>query len=209
MERAVAEAVLAGEMAAVLARWLRQDSGTRSSADAFAVCASGLRSAQWLWLEDDDRGMGCLRTVIEQVARARTWRLRPDRARKIEANPNSMPRDWVEGAGWRRLNLLNRALGEFAHGSTKTSWNAARNALVTIQHAEALKEAHAQYTGRTHALNAMIFILAVECAAWADTFSSHLGDAYRRVVRVDDSRADKAIEALLNRAWEKRQTPLR
>lgn len=115
----------------------------------------------------------------------------------------------VEGAGWRRLNLLNRALGEFAHGSTKTSWNAARNALVTIQHAEALKEAHAQYTGRTHALNAMIFILAVECAAWADTFSSHLGDAYRRVVRVDDSRADKAIEALLNRAWEKRQTPLR
>ena len=55
----------------------------------------------------------------------------------------------------------------------------------------------------------MIFILGVECAAWADTFGNHLGDAYRSVVRVDEARADQAIEALLNRAWEKRQTPLR
>ncbi len=201
------EAVLAGEMAAVLARWLRQDPEKRSPADAFAVCASGLRSAQWLWLEDDDRAMGCLRSVIEQVACARTWRLRPERALKIEANPSSTPRDWIEGAGWRRLNLLNRALGEFAHGSTKTNWSAARDALVAIQDTEDVEEA--QYTGRTHALTAMIFILSVECAAWADTFGSHLGDAYRRVIRVDDARADQAIEALLNRAWEKRHTPLR
>jgi hypothetical protein len=209
VESAATEAVLAGEMAAVLARWLRQDPGTRLPADAFAVCASGLRSAQWLWLEDDDRAMGCLRTVIEQIARARTWRLRPDRARKIEVNPNSTPRDWIEGAGWKRLNLLNRALGEFAHGSAKVNWTMARNALVEIQDAETLDEEYAQYTGRTHALSAMIFLLAVECAAWTDTFGNHLGDAYRRVIRVDDARADQAIEALLNRAWEKRQTPLR
>jgi hypothetical protein len=207
VENAVAEAVLAGEMAAVLAGWLRQDPEKRSPADAFAICASGLRSAQWLWLEDDNRGMGCLRSVIEQVARARTWRLRPDRARKIEAGPGSTPRDWMEGAGWRRLNLLNRALGEFAHGSTKTNWNVAREALVAIQ--DAKDDQEAQYTGRTHALNAMVFILSVECAAWADTFGSHLGDAYRRVIRVDDAQADQAIEALLNRAWEKRKTPLR
>jgi hypothetical protein len=207
VERSVTEAVLAGEMAAVLAAWLRQDSETRSPADAFATCASGLRSAQWLWLEDDDRGMGCLRSVVEQVARARTWRLRPDRARKIEANPNSTPRDWIEGAGWRRLNLLSRALGEFAHGSTKVNWSAARNALVAIQHTDDTPEA--KYTGRTHALTAMIFILAVECAAWTDRFGNHLGDAYRQVVRVDNARADRAIEALLDKAWEKRQTPVR
>ncbi|MTK03161.1 hypothetical protein FF096_14150 [Micromonospora sp. CP22] len=207
VENAFTRAVLAGEMAAVVARWLRQDPDKRSPADALAVCASGLRSAQWLWLEDDNRGMGCLRSVIEQVARARTWRLRPERARKTEANPNCTPRDWIEGAGWRRLNLLNRALGEFAHGSTKTNWNVARNALVAIQNTEDVEQA--QYTGRTHALTAMIFILSVECAAWADTFGSHLGDAYRRVVRIDDAQADQAIEALLNRAWEKRQTPLR
>jgi hypothetical protein len=208
-DRAVAEAVLAGEMAAVLARWLRQDPERQSPANALAVCASGLRSAQWLWLEDDERSMGCLRTVIEQVARARTWRLRPNRALKIETNPNSTPRDWIEGAGWKRLTLLNRALGEFAHGSTKADWNDARNALVAIQHADDLKEAHAQYTGRTHALNAMILILTIECAAWADTFGSHLGEAYRRIIRVDDVRADQLIEALLNRVWDKRHTPLR
>ncbi|MET8312017.1 hypothetical protein [Micromonospora sp. NPDC005173] len=202
------EAVLAGEMAAVLAVWLRQDPAKRSAADAFAVCASGLRSAQWLWLEDDDRGMGCLRCVIEQVARARTWRVRPDRAARIEANPKSTPRDWVEGAGWKRLNLLNRALGEFAHGSTRTNWNAARGALVALQ-ANAEADEEAQYTGRTHALAAMIFIVSVECAAWVDSFSSQLGEAYRKVIRVDDAGADRAIDALMNRAWEKRGTPLR
>lgn len=63
--------------------------------------------------------------------------------------------------------------------------------------------------GRTHALTAMIFILSVECAAWADTFGSHLGDAYRPVIRVDEAHADKAIEAFMNRAWEKRQTSVR
>lgn len=207
LEEAQAEAVLAGEMAAVLARWLREDPDMCSPANALAVCASGLCSAQWLWLEDDDRAMGCLRCVVEQVARARTWRLRPDRARKIEANPNSTPRDWIEGAGWRRLNLLNRALGEFAHGSTQTNWNIARDALVAIQ--DAADDEEAQYTGRTHAINAMIFILSAECAAWADTFGNHLGDAYRRVIRIDEAHADKAIEELMNRAWEKRRTPVR
>ncbi|MEJ3741749.1 hypothetical protein WEI85_00405 [Actinomycetes bacterium KLBMP 9797] len=201
------EAVLAGEMAAMLALWLRQDPVKRSAADAFAVCASGLRSAQWLWLEDDSRGMGCLRCVIEQVARARTWRLRPERAAKIEGSPKSTPRDWMEGAGWRRLNLLNRALGEFAHGSTRTNWNLAREALVELQDHAGSDEA--KYTGRTHALAAMIFIVSVECAAWVDSLSKKLGEAYRRVIRVDDARADRAIEALMNRAWEKRGTPLR
>ncbi|MDQ7808264.1 hypothetical protein Q5425_31410 [Amycolatopsis sp. A133] len=102
------EAVLAGEMAAMLAQWIRGNSAHHLAADAFAVCASALRSAEWLWLEDDDRAMGCLRCVIEQAARARTWRVKPDRAAKIEANPKAKPRDWIEGAGWRRLNLLNR-----------------------------------------------------------------------------------------------------
>jgi hypothetical protein len=91
IESLATEAVLAGEMAAVLAQWLRQEPGKRSAADAFAACASALRSAQWLWLEDDDRGMGCLRCVIEQVARARTWRVKPDRAAKVEASSKSTP----------------------------------------------------------------------------------------------------------------------
>ncbi|MFI2666765.1 hypothetical protein [Micromonospora carbonacea] len=207
VQKLATEAVLAGEMAAMLALWLRQKSGAHPAADAFAVTASGLRSAQWLWLEDDDRAMGCLRCVIEQVARARTWRTRPDRAARIEASSKSSPRDWIEGAGWKRLNLLNRALGEFAHGSTRSNWNVARDALVALQ--SNAEEDTARHTGRTHALTAMIFILSVECAAWVDSFSSELGEAYRSVIRVDDAQADEAIEALMNRAWEKRGTPLR
>jgi hypothetical protein len=201
------EAVLAGEMAAMLAVWLRHDSNRRSTADAFAVCASGLRSAQWLWLEDDDRAMGCLRCVIEQLARARTWRLKPDRAARIEAEPKSTPRDWMEGAGWRRLNLLNRALGEFVHGSTRMDWNVARDALVALQ--DDAESEQARHTGRTHALTALIFMVSVECAAWVDRFGGDLGEAYRNVIRVDDVQADRAVEALMNRAWEKRGTPLR
>jgi hypothetical protein len=207
VEKLVTEAVLAGEMAAMLAIWLRPDSHRACAADALAVCASGLRSSQWLWLEDDDRAMGCLRCVIEQLARARTWRTRPDRAAKIEANTKSTPRDWVEAAGWRRLSLLHRALSEFAHGSTRANWRVARDALVALQ-TDADTEA-AKYSGRTHALTASIFMLSAECAAWVDSFGSHLGDAYRKVIRVDAAQADRAVEAFMARAWEKRATPVR
>jgi hypothetical protein len=101
-----------------------------------------------------------------------------------------LPRDWIEGAGWRRLNLLNRAFGESAHGSTQANRNIARDAPVAIQDAD---DQAAQYMGRTHTLTAMIFILSVGCAARVDTFGSHLGDAYHRVIRIDEAHADKAI----------------
>jgi hypothetical protein len=104
---------------------------------------------------------------------------------------------------WSRASMAARS----GLSKSTTNWNIARNALVAIQDAEDVEEA--QYAGRTHALTAMIFMLSQECAAWADTFGSHLGDAYRRITRVDDARADLAIEALMNRAWEKRQMPLR
>jgi hypothetical protein len=201
------EAVLAGEMAAMLAIWLRTDPHRACVADALAVCASGLRSSQWLWLEDDDRAMGCLRCVIEQLARARTWRTKPDRAAKIEGNTKSTPRDWVQAAGWRRLSLLHRALSEFAHGSTRANWSVARDALVALQ--TDADTAAAKYTGRTHALTASIFMLSAECAAWVDSFGSLPGDAYRKVIRVDAAQADRAVEALMARAWEKRATPVR
>lgn len=200
------DAILAGEMAAMLAVWLRYDAANQAPAAAFAVCASGLRSAQWLWLEDDDRAMGCLRCVIEQLARARTWRTKPDRAAKIETSPRSTPRDWLEAAGWRRLTLLNRALGEFVHGSTKTDWKLARAALVALQHDDSEL---ANHTGRTHALTVLIRLVSVECAAWVDAYGDALGEAYRSVVRIDRLRADAAAEALMNRAWELRNTPLR
>lgn len=201
------EAVLSGEMAAMLAVWLRESNTEPLAADAFAVCASALRSAHWLWLEDDDRAMGCLRCVIEQLARARTWRMKPERAARIESSLNATPRDWIEASGWRRLGLMNRALGEFAHGSTSADWSLARNALVALQSDP--QDELAQFTGRSHALSALIFMVSVECAAWVDQFSTELGGAYRNVIRINGDQANRAIEALMNRAWNARATPLR
>ncbi|WP_433754659.1 hypothetical protein [Nocardia sp. CA-135398] len=199
---------LAGEMAAMLASWLRNDPGRKPVADALAVCSSALRSAVWLWLEDDSRAMGCLRVVVEQIARTRAWRVKPNRAAKIETSQNSTPRDWIEAAGWRRLNLFNRALGEFAHGATTADWALARDALVILQHNADTNE-HANFTGRSHAIRASIFIVSRECAAWADSFGSPLGKAYRKVIDMDDNQADAVIEGLMNRAWERRGTSLR
>lgn len=207
IEELTTEAVLSGEMAAMLAVWLRDSGTTPQAADAFAVCASALRSATWLWLEDDDRAMGCLRCVIEQLARARAWRVKPERAAKIEANPNATPRDWIEVSGWRRLGLMNRALGEFAHGSTNVDPSRARDALVALQANP--EDELARFTGRTHALSVLIHMVSVECASWVDQFDAELGAAYRKVIRIKDEQAARAIEALMNRAWNARATPLR
>src|SRR5665647_3936431 len=107
-------------------------SRSRSSA-AMLVIGSGIRSTQWLWLEDDDRAMAVLRCVLEQVARSRTWRLKPEKARLLEERSETTPRDWLENAGWRRLSPLNRALGEFAHVRPSRRWNAARALLASLQ----------------------------------------------------------------------------
>lgn len=202
IEQLMAESILSGEMAAMLAVWLRQRNTSLLAADAFVTCASALRSAIWLWLEDDERAMGCLRCVLEQLARTRTWRLKPERAAKIEAKQNATPRDWIEASGWRRLGLLNRALGEFAHGSTPADWSRAREALVAL-HPDPEDEL-AKVSARTQALTAVIFMVSVECTAWTDKFSPDLGKAYRGVIRINDDQAKQAVEELLNRAWEAR-----
>jgi len=207
IENLATEAVLAGEMAAMLATWLRADIESRYPAAAFATCASALRSAHWLWMEDDDRAMGCLRCVIEQLARARAWRLKPERALKLEQSAATTPRDWLERSGWRRMGIMSRALGEFAHGSTSTNPNLARNALVELQ--DNTDRSESKFTGRTHAITVLTFMVSIECAAWVKDFDVELGEAYRNVIRINEQRADAATEALMNRAWARRNIPLR
>ncbi len=104
------EAVLAGELAAVASRWLLDTLRPTQAADALVVAASALRLATWLWLEDDDRAMACLRVVVEQIARSRVWRAKPTRAAALEAKARTTPRDRLETAGWRRLSLLKQAI---------------------------------------------------------------------------------------------------
>lgn len=197
------ESVLACEMTGLLASWLSAEPGLSFAADALALCASALRSAVWLWLEDDDRAMGCLRPVVEQLARARTWRIKPEAATRIEANARSTPRDWIERAGWKRLNLLNRALGEFVHGSTRANTSGAWEALVALQDSTSPT---ARFTGRTHAVTAMIHFVQVEAAKWLEHFDDEVASGYWRVVRLNEERASRAIELLANRAWSMRDT---
>ena len=207
IERTFSESVLACEMAGVLGLWLRSDPTSVSAANALAACASALRSAVWLWLEDDERGMGCLRAAVEQLARAHAWRTKPATAEKIETSQKTTPRDWMEAASWKRLTSLSRALGEFVHNSAHTNPPAARAALVALQPDPDADRA--RHTGRTHALLVLIHFVQTESAHWTEQLEPELGDAYWKVVRSNADQADQAMESLLQRAWTIRHQPVR
>jgi hypothetical protein len=125
--------VLIAEIAALCSRW---STHLPDLAAAAAVVSSSLRSAYWLWLEDDDRAMAALRCTLEQTARIRAWRAKPAKATALEANPATTPRDWLEAASWRRLGALNRALSEFAHAHPGSRWDGARDLLTALQKAQ-------------------------------------------------------------------------
>ncbi|MBC3842050.1 hypothetical protein GXW82_23275 [Streptacidiphilus sp. 4-A2] len=110
--------VMAAEMAEMVAIWL----GQTPQGDAAALCSSALRSAHWLWLEDDDRAMSLLRVVLEQCARLRTWSSKPEKAEKLEASISTTPKDWLNAAGLRRLQSLNKALGSLLTSMLKSAW---------------------------------------------------------------------------------------
>lgn len=119
---------LVSESLGLLGEWL----SAGPAADAAISASAAIRSSAWLWLEDDDRSMAVQRTVLEQLARVRTWRRRPDRAARLESL-TTPPSRWLEAAGWKRLGPLNVALGEFAHLTKRSNWDGARELLVSLQ----------------------------------------------------------------------------
>jgi hypothetical protein len=112
------------QAARLAARW-----GSARDADAMRMAAAALDSAWTLWLEDTNQAMACVRAVLEHTAAARCWRLRPDSAQQL-ADRQAPPSRWIERAGWKRLSVLNQALGEFAHLAVRTEWGQARNTLL-------------------------------------------------------------------------------
>lgn len=193
--------VFAGEMASVLALWLNEG-GQHEASVAFAVCSSALRSSVWLWLEDDDRAMGCLRVLIEQIARARTWRIKPDAAVKLEARTETTPRDWIEKCGWRRLGVLLKSLGEFAHGADPNHWWAARDVLVALN--PNADRSIAQMSGRTSCLADTIAMLDGECAAWLENIDADLAAAFWEITGLSRDTFDAEMESTMQRAWLQR-----
>lgn len=201
------EAVLAGELAAMVSRWIADEGLPAPASDALAVAATALRSSTWLWLEDDDRAMGCLRVVIEQIARARVWRIKPARAVAMESNAQTTPRDWLEAAGWRRLSILNRALGSFAHFDRRTDPAAARSVLVELQSDPT--SATAPYTGRTSTLTHVIVLLAAEAVRWVEQVDEELAEACWAVLRMSDTDVTRGMEPYFERAWRLRGMAVR
>lgn len=200
------EAIFAVEMAALLARWLC-DRGDTSAPTSFALCSSALRSATWLWLEDDERSMGCLRALIEHIARLRTLRTKPSAAAKLDARPETTPRDWIEACGWRRLGILLRALGEYAHGAEPAHWDGAAGALVALNRNP--DRTLAEQTGRTNALIDLIAMLDGECAAWLGLVDAAVAAAFWQIIRLTPDQVERGIEARLQHAWLNRAHVIR
>lgn len=195
------QALLAAEMSAVLALWLRERSQFEPAL-ALASCSTALRSAVWLWLEDDDRAMGCLRVLIEQMARARAWRVKPAAAAKLEARGETTPRDWIERCGWRRLGVLLRALGEFAHGANPSHWETARDVLVALNPNP--DREIAQHSGRTNCVASLVVMLSAECEYWLADFDSVLAQAFWDVTGRNREELHAETETTMLRSWEHR-----
>ena len=187
-----------GEAAFLAARWV-----SGNEADALRTAAAALHSAWWLWLEDTDDAMTCVRGVLEQTCRARAHRVKPARAARIEdMGAAASTARWLETAGRKRLAVLGRALGEFAHISFRARWSGARGALAALQADDIPRP---DSTARRHALEVSASLLAHEVAARFDTACPAVGTAFRaRVTLLGADEHERQIEELLQRSLEQR-----
>jgi hypothetical protein len=198
--------VFASEIAGLLARW----TDNHKVADAASVAASTLRSAYWLWLEDDDRAMAMLRVVLEQAARIRTWRLKPEKASLLEEGLDATPRDWLEESGLRRLSALNRALGEISHFRSTSDWVGARNLIIDLQPDETRGE-WAQFTGRGAALDRVALLLFKESLEYVGLLSTTIRTTLIQMLDWFDAAspaAERRFDRYMQHAWSRRKVPI-
>ncbi|MGW5515346.1 hypothetical protein [Nocardia africana] len=199
---------LVTEFAAMCARW---SSGNAELRSACAMVSTSLRTAFWLWLEDDDRAMACLRCTLEQIARVKVWHTKREKAERLEANPATTPRDWIDKAGWNRLSALNRAFGEFAHAHTNPRWDGARSLLVELQIDPDSETA--SRTGRRAALELVATLVARTCTDLVeDQYSSTIGSTARRLfaehMGMEMAPGDRSLDTILNHISQYRRHPL-
>lgn len=198
--------VIVAEVAALLSRWAHARPTLAASA---ALVSSTLRSALWLWLEDDDRAMATLRCTLEQTARMRACHVKPDKAAQLAARSATMPRDWLDTAGWRRLGALNRALSEYAHAHKNSRWAGARH-LLTILQVE--PGDNPLLTARGAALNFVTTLVAREAIrvigdGYSAVIATALPEALARwglEVDLDDASLNRELDHI----WSHRQTSL-
>lgn len=200
--------IITAELLGLIARWSGEVQPMQQ--DAAAVASSSLRSAFWLWLEDDDRGMGVLRITLESLARLRTWIRNQNRAKKLEGSTRTTPRDWLDSAGWRRLEALNLALGEMAHTHSNPRWGGARAILTQLITSDVEPE-YAPYRARGFALESVIRLSAQVALEALAQISSEFEAAVRQHmsnVGLLDVETEKALEEWLDRCWQRRDLRL-
>jgi hypothetical protein len=199
--------IFTAETLALVAIW---NGGSASIAQSAAAVSSALRSAYWLWLEDDDRAMGVLRVALEALSRLRTWIRNPTKAEKLESKEDTTPRDWLDAAGWRRLHALNLALGELAHTRTFPKWDGARELLVRLLPPNEDPEL-APHRGRGFALDSLCMLGARTALEAVDhlsaEFSKHLRDLLEATGTFSHS-FESALEEWLARNWDNRSFQL-
>lgn len=171
-----------------------------------AVTGSALRSCYWLWLEDDDRAMSVLRVALEHVARMRSWRLKSEKSAQLHSSARSTPRDWLELAGWKRLRLLNRVLGEFAHAKDLGEWPALREILAELQ--MDVESSTALFTARGSAIDFVSKLAALEYVEQVRRLSPALTPTVERVLGVFEFDVDpnsRDLEKQFAHIWEQYQ----
>ncbi|WP_147374423.1 hypothetical protein [Microbacterium sp. AG238] len=177
----------------------------RERAAALRAAAAAMESAWVLWLQDVDDSMTCVRGVIESVARARTHRLKPARARRMEMQRVApSPSRWVDAAGWGRLSVFVRSLSELAHVQERSRHGSSRVLLTVLQ--ENPYVPNAPQTARGHALEKVQMLIAHEAIASLAETHPQLAENFRaRVVQETEAESEAAVSDWLARVFEARE----
>lgn len=168
------------------------------------LAGNALTSATNYWLEDNDLSLPSVRVLAEQTSVARAHRLKPDKAARLEARSDLPASRWFELAGWARLSVFVRALGEFSHVGLSMRRDGAREALITLNVED--DDDEAPYGARREALDQAAYMLAHEIATRLDKRAPDLSSAFRKGVTLLDATdheerlADWLNLALANRA---------
>lgn len=188
-------------------RLLATEAPTEHERRALSAAADALESAWYVWLEDSDLSLGCIRVLLEQTSRARAHRLKRNRAERLEnLGVAAAPTRWLELAGFKRLASYNRALGQFAHIRLNLQLDGARTLLERLQPAPG---EHAKFTTRGEALNEGAYLLAHEVAARLDQVAPSLTELFRMTVTLTPAEDHEAALAdMLDRSLGLRETNL-
>ncbi|WP_199254837.1 hypothetical protein [Mycolicibacterium mengxianglii] len=192
---------------AELARLVAGEAASDYERQALSSAADALDSAWYVWLEDTDLSLGCLRVLLEQTSRARAHRLKGNRAETLEnLAVAAAPTRWLELAGYRRLASYNRALGQFAHIRETLRLPGARTLLERLQ---ADPGDDPQFTARGDALNEAAYLLAHELGARVDASRPWLADLFRDQVTLKPSKDhESSLVDMLERSLGHRDSDL-